>query len=186
MLIAFLIYNDGIGTIIRMATSYGTEIGIDQTIMIAAIMIVQFVGIPCRVSLRHAGRSDRCQAIDRGRAGRLHGDLRPWLLHEERDPFRGAGGPGRGGAGRNASLEPVALRQPDSTGQVGRVLRLLRRCREIRRDSRAGCLSLAVGSSRGAILAIIAFFAVGRALLYFVDVDEGQQAGAEEAIAGPG
>ncbi len=28
MLIAFLIYNDGIGTIIRMATIYGTEIGI--------------------------------------------------------------------------------------------------------------------------------------------------------------
>ena len=47
MLLAFLIYNDGIGTIIRMAAIYGAEIGIDQTIMIAAIMIVQFVGIPC-------------------------------------------------------------------------------------------------------------------------------------------
>ena len=46
MLLAFLIYNDGIGTIIRMATIYGTEIGIDQTTMIVAIMIVQFVGIP--------------------------------------------------------------------------------------------------------------------------------------------
>ena len=30
MLLAFLIYNDGIGTIIRMASIYGTEIGIDQ------------------------------------------------------------------------------------------------------------------------------------------------------------
>ncbi len=29
MLLAFLIYNDGIGTIIRMATIYGHEIGID-------------------------------------------------------------------------------------------------------------------------------------------------------------
>ena len=46
MLLAFLIYNDGIGTIIRMATIYGTEIGIDQGAMITAILLVQFVGIP--------------------------------------------------------------------------------------------------------------------------------------------
>ena len=30
MLLAFLIYNDGIGTIMRMATIYGDEIGIEQ------------------------------------------------------------------------------------------------------------------------------------------------------------
>ena len=46
MLLAFLIYNDGIGTIMRMATIYATELGIDQGIMIASIMLVQFVGIP--------------------------------------------------------------------------------------------------------------------------------------------
>jgi MFS transporter, UMF1 family len=46
MLLAFLIYNDGIGTIIRMATIYGTEIGIDRNSMIVAILITQFVGFP--------------------------------------------------------------------------------------------------------------------------------------------
>ncbi len=46
MLLAFLIYNDGIGTIIRMATIYGAEIGIGQNSLIAAIVLVQFVGIP--------------------------------------------------------------------------------------------------------------------------------------------
>src|SRR5690554_2521236 len=34
MLLAFLIYNDGIGTIIRMATIYGTELGIEQGVLI--------------------------------------------------------------------------------------------------------------------------------------------------------
>ncbi|MBK7717401.1 MAG: hypothetical protein IPI38_18690 [Gemmatimonadetes bacterium] len=34
----------------------------------------------------------------------------------------------------------------------------------------------ATGSSRGAILAVVAFFIVGGALLYFVRVDEGQAA----------
>jgi UMF1 family MFS transporter len=47
MLVAFLLYNDGIQTIIRMAAIYGAEIGIDQTSQIEAFVVVQFVGIPC-------------------------------------------------------------------------------------------------------------------------------------------
>ena len=46
-LLAFWIYNDGIGTIIKMATIYGTEIGIGQTNLIGALLVTQFVGIPC-------------------------------------------------------------------------------------------------------------------------------------------
>jgi UMF1 family MFS transporter len=45
-LIAFWIYNDGIGTIIKMATAYGDEIGIELTDMIIALIMTQFVGIP--------------------------------------------------------------------------------------------------------------------------------------------
>ena len=45
-LIAFLFYNDGIGTIIKMATIYGTEIGIGQTDLIGALVLTQFAGIP--------------------------------------------------------------------------------------------------------------------------------------------
>jgi UMF1 family MFS transporter len=45
-LVAFWIYNDGIGTIIKMATAYGDEIGIGMTDMIIALIITQFVGIP--------------------------------------------------------------------------------------------------------------------------------------------
>ena len=43
MLIAFLLYNDGIQTIIRMATIYGAEIGIDRNARIAAF-------VPCSSS----------------------------------------------------------------------------------------------------------------------------------------
>ena len=45
-LVAFWLYNDGIGTIIKMATIYGNEIGIGQTDLIGALLMVQFVGIP--------------------------------------------------------------------------------------------------------------------------------------------
>ena len=45
-LIAFWLYNDGIMTIIKMATIYGAEIGIGQTHLIGALLLVQFLGIP--------------------------------------------------------------------------------------------------------------------------------------------
>ncbi len=45
-LVAFWLYNDGIGTIIKMATIYGSEIGIGMTDLIGALLLTQFVGIP--------------------------------------------------------------------------------------------------------------------------------------------
>ena len=45
-LLAYWLYNDGIGTIIIMATIFGTEIGIGQKHLIGAILLVQFLGIP--------------------------------------------------------------------------------------------------------------------------------------------
>jgi UMF1 family MFS transporter len=45
-IIAFWLYNNGIGTIIVMATIYGTELNFSQTTTIGTLLMVQFVGIP--------------------------------------------------------------------------------------------------------------------------------------------
>jgi UMF1 family MFS transporter len=45
-LLAFLIYNDGIGTIISVAAIYGAELGFGSTELVLALLMVQFVGIP--------------------------------------------------------------------------------------------------------------------------------------------
>lgn len=45
-LIAYLIYNDGIGTIIGIAAIYGAELGFESVELILALLLVQFVGIP--------------------------------------------------------------------------------------------------------------------------------------------
>ncbi len=45
-LIAFLIYNDAIGTIIGVASIYGAELGFDSVQLVLALLLVQFVGIP--------------------------------------------------------------------------------------------------------------------------------------------
>ena len=45
-LIAFLIYNDGIGTIFKMATIYGAELGLGRNTLIGALLLALFVGAP--------------------------------------------------------------------------------------------------------------------------------------------
>ena len=45
-LIAFLIYNDGIGTIIAVAAIYGAELGFGLVELVLALLLVQFVGVP--------------------------------------------------------------------------------------------------------------------------------------------
>jgi len=46
-LLAYWLYNDGVGTIMKMATAYGDEIGISTLDMIGALLLTQAVGIPC-------------------------------------------------------------------------------------------------------------------------------------------
>lgn len=45
-LLAYFLYMDGVDTIIRMATSYGTDIGLSSTSMIQALLLTQFIGFP--------------------------------------------------------------------------------------------------------------------------------------------
>lgn len=46
LLLAFLVYNDAVNTIIRMATTFGDELRIPQAHLVAAILLVQFIGVP--------------------------------------------------------------------------------------------------------------------------------------------
>ena len=45
-LVAFLIYNDAIGTIVAVAAIYGAELGFSLQELVLAILMVQFAGIP--------------------------------------------------------------------------------------------------------------------------------------------
>lgn len=45
-LLAYWLYNDGIGTIIKMAGAYGADLGIPMPHMLGALLATQFVGVP--------------------------------------------------------------------------------------------------------------------------------------------
>jgi UMF1 family MFS transporter len=45
-LVAFFIYNDGVQTMIAMAALYASQLGIDSSALITALLLTQFIGIP--------------------------------------------------------------------------------------------------------------------------------------------
>jgi UMF1 family MFS transporter len=48
-ILAYFFYIDGVGTVINMATSYGAELGLNQTLMILALLVTQLVAFPCSI-----------------------------------------------------------------------------------------------------------------------------------------
>lgn len=48
-MIAFFFYIDAVNTVIAMSTSYGTQLGISSTHLVAALLVTQFVAFPCAI-----------------------------------------------------------------------------------------------------------------------------------------
>ncbi|HEV2331989.1 MAG TPA: MFS transporter, partial [Gammaproteobacteria bacterium] len=49
------VYIDGVGTIIQMAVDYGKAIGFDTPTLIAAVLMVQFIGVPAALGFGRLG-----------------------------------------------------------------------------------------------------------------------------------
>ena len=56
-MLAFFFYIDAVNTVISMSTSYGTQLGIDSTQLVLALLVTQFVAFPSAIAYgRLAGR----------------------------------------------------------------------------------------------------------------------------------
>lgn len=186
MLLAFLIYNDGIGTIFRMATIYGREIGIGQGPMIGALLLVQFVGIPFAFLFGMlAGRIGAKRSIllslavytgiailARFMSTSLHFLLLAILV-----------GMVQGGSQALSRSLFASLIPSNKSGEFFGFFAVVEKFAGI-----FGPLVFAAsvrmgGTGRFAILSVIAFFIVGGILLALVDVDEGQRIARESEHA---
>lgn len=179
MLVAFLVYNDGIGTIIRMATIYGTEIGIGRGALITAVLVVQFVGIPFAFAFGAlAARITAKRAIFIGLAAYTAISVIGYFMRTATHFFVLAALVGVVQGGTQALSRSLfsSMIPQHKAGQFFGFFAVFEKFAGI-----AGPLvfSLAIavgGSSRNAILSVIAFFVVGGALLARVDVPAGQRA----------
>ena len=55
-LLAYWFYIDGVNTIIKMAVDYGLSIGLNQTALITALLVVQFIGFPAALAFGWLGQ----------------------------------------------------------------------------------------------------------------------------------
>ncbi len=64
LLIAYLVYADGIGTVFRLAAVYSKEIGFDDKVIITALLLTQFLGVPAAFAFgRLAAKTGTKRAI---------------------------------------------------------------------------------------------------------------------------
>ena len=182
MLLAFLIYNDGIQTIIKMATAYGTEIGIGQSALISAILLVQFVGIPCTFLFGSvAGRIGTKRSLFLGLLAYTVISVLGYYMTNATHFYILAGLVGivQGGTQALSRSLFASMIPQHKSGEFFGFWSIFEKFAGIFGPLIFAGTIAATGSSRNAILSVIGFFAVGAALLAMVDVEEGQRAARE-------
>jgi UMF1 family MFS transporter len=190
LLLAFLVYNDGIQTIIRMATTYGAEIGLDENAMIGALLVTQFIGVPFAFLFgMAAGRIGAKPAIFTGLGVYAIITALGYSMHSSTQFFLLAVLVGMVQGGTQALSRSLfaSMIPRQKSSEFFAFFGVFERY--------AGVLGPAVfawvversGTSRNAILSVLAFFVVGGALLLLVRPEEGRAAArlAEQAALQP-
>ena len=179
MLMAFMIYNDGIQTIQKMAATYGKQLGIADTVLIGAILIVQFVGVPFSFLFGSiAGRIGAKAAIFIGLAVYAAISILGFYMQTAAHFILLAamvatvqGGTQALSRSLFASLVPA-----HKSGEFFGFYSVFEKFASIFGPLLFWVTIAMTGSSRNAILSVILFFAIGAVLLSRVRVSEGQEA----------
>jgi UMF1 family MFS transporter len=187
LLLAFLFYNDGIQTIIRMATSYGTEIGIAASSLIAAILMVQFVGVPFAFLFGWlAGKLGVKKALFIPVAIYVIIPVLGYRMTTARDFFVLAFlvATVQGGSQALSRSLFATMIPKHKSGEFFGFFGVFEKFAGVLGPGVFYAFIKMTGSSRPAILAIIVFFVLGGFLLTLVDVEKGRAAAreAEEAL----
>jgi MFS transporter, UMF1 family len=162
-----------------MATAYGTEIGIGQNSLITAILLVQFVGIPCSFLFGMlAARIDAKRAIFLGLLAYTAISVLGYFMKNATHFFILAGLVGMVQGGTQALSRSLfaSMIPPHKSGEFFGFFSVFEKFAGIFGPLIFAGTIATTGSSRNAILSVIGFFAVGAALLWLVDVAEGQRA----------
>lgn len=188
-LLAFLVYNDGVGTIIKMATIYGAEIGIDRTDMIGALLLVQFAGVPFTLAFGQlAGRMTAKSGLFLCLATYSGISVLGFFMTEGWHFWALALGVATVQGGIQAlsrSLYASMIPEGRATEFFG-FYSVSSKFAGIAGPLVFAIVGQSLGSSRWSILSLIAFFVVGAALLTRVDIDQGRRlARAEEEAMRP-
>jgi UMF1 family MFS transporter len=182
LLTAFLIYNDGIQTIIRMATIYGTSLKIDESAMITALLITQFTGVPFAFLFGHiASRVGAKPAVFAGLAVYAAITVLGYFMRTATHFFMLAilVGMVQGGTQALSRSLFASMIPRHKSSEFFAFFGVFERYAGILGPLVFASMVQSTGSSRNAILAVLVFFIVGGGILAFVDVDGGRRVARE-------
>jgi MFS transporter, UMF1 family len=183
MLLAFMIYNDGIGTIIRMAGIYAVNRGLPQREVIYAILLVQILGIPFAFLFGNLGpRIGTKNALLIGVAVYAVISIVAYRMETLNDFYLMAALVATVQGGTQAlsrSLFASMVPKHKSSEFFG-FFSVFEKVAGIAGPLVFTLMINLTGSAQKAVLSIIAFFVVGGVLLFFVDVEAGQRQAREE------
>ncbi len=182
MLLAFLLYNDGIGTIIRMGGLYGAELGLPSTALIGAFVMVQFVGVPFSLLFgRLAGRIGAKQAIFLALVIYTVISILGYRLTRVWEFYVLAFliGTVQGGSQALSRSLFATMVPRHKSSEFFAFFSVFEKFAGIFGPAIFALTIHLTGSSRNAVLSVIGFFIAGGLLLALVDVDAGRRAARE-------
>ena len=182
LLLAFLVYNDAVNTIIRLAVSFGDELRFPKTALVAAVLMIQFVGVPFAFLFGAlAGKIGPKKAIYVALAVYCVIAVYGYSLQTTRQfyvlAFMVAMVMG-GIQALSRSLFATLVPRHKSAEMFG-FFGIFDRFGGAIGALIFGIVLASVGTSRPAIVSLLAFFVIGGVLLAFVDVDRGRRAALE-------
>ena len=179
MLLAFLVYNDGITTIQKMAAPYGAELGLTDSTLIGSILIVQFVGIPFSFLFGWlAGRIGTKPAIFTGLAVYAVISVFGFFMQTATHFFILAMlvGTVQGGTQALSRSLFASMIPRHKSGEFFGFFSVFSKFAGIFGPLLFALMIGMFGSGRYGILSVIAFFIIGGALLALVNPEEGERA----------
>jgi UMF1 family MFS transporter len=179
MLVAFMLYNDGIGTMIRMGTLFGTQVGIDQGSLIAALLLVQFIGVPSAFAFGAVARRIGAKtAILISLAIYTAISVIAFRMRTATDFFVLAGLVGlvQGGSQALSRSLFASLIPKDRTAEFFGFFAVSEKFAGIFGPLLFSLAVAVTHEPRTAILSVILFFVAGAALLVKVDIEAGRRA----------
>lgn len=184
-LLAFVVYNDGIQTIMRMASFYGATMGLDSGAMITALVMTQFIGVPAAFAFGMiASRIGAKTAVFIGLTVYAAISILGYYMTTAAHFFALAGLVGlvQGGTQALSRSMFASMIPKQKSSEFFAFFSVFERYAGILGPLVFGWVAAYWGNSRNAILAVVIFFIVGALLLTRVDVEAGRrQARAGEA-----
>ncbi|MDB5971451.1 MAG: transporter [Hydrocarboniphaga sp.] len=167
-LFAYWLYIDGVDTIVRMAVDYGLTLGFPSSSLIAALLMVQFIGFPAAIGFGFiAGKIGTRRALYIALSVYIGVTAYAYLLQTVAQFYIMAAAIGlvQGGVQALSRSYYARLIPADKSGEFFGFYNMLGKFAAVLGPIAVGVTKLLTGDARLAILILVLFFIVGMLLL---------------------